>query len=157
VSDHDDLFAPWLTDPDDPADVPATDAGAAARKAAEMFPELVDKGNDGPLRQAADDFVAAIAKAIGRLPPPAAEPGHDPYIKHIIRTFMEAVNHLDESEPMIRDLIENELMDVAGVDRTKVGAAIAAGTNLAKKIAAIRQQHIKRAFRHLRDRLPRDI
>lgn len=84
-------------------------------------------------------------------------PGRDPATKHIIRTFMEAVNHLDESEPLIRDMIESELMDVAGINRTKVLDAMTAGTYLSKKIGVVREQHLKRAFRHLRDNLPSDI
>lgn len=86
-----------------------------------------------------------------------AEAGRDPHTQHIIRTFMEAINHVDESEPLIRDMIESELMDVAGINRTKVSDAVTAGNNLAKKIAAVRQQHIVRAFRHLREKLPSDI
>ena len=83
--------------------------------------------------------------------------GRDPHTQHIIRTFHEAINHLDKSEPAIRDLIEGELMDVAGINRTKVGDAITAGNELTKKIVAIRTKHIKEAFRHLRDNLPSDI
>lgn len=83
-------------------------------------------------------------------------PGRDPHTQHIIRTFQQAINHVDDSEPPIRNMIENDLMDVAGINRTKVSDAVTAGTNLAKKIAAVRKEHIKKAFRHLRDNLPRD-
>lgn len=76
---------------------------------------------------------------------------------HIIRTFFQAINHLDETEPLMRDMIESDLMDVAGINRTKVSDAVNAGNTLAKKIAALRKQHIIRAFRHLRDNLPSDI
>lgn len=81
----------------------------------------------------------------------------DPYTQHIIRTFHEAVSKLDASEPIIRDMIENDLMDVAGINRTKVSDAVTAGQTLAQKIASVREQHIKIAFRHLRDNLPSDI
>jgi hypothetical protein len=81
----------------------------------------------------------------------------DPHAANISRTFAEAIAHLDASEPLIRDMIENELMDVAGINRTKVSDAVTAGTNLAKRIAEVRVHHIKRAFRHLRDNLPRDV
>lgn len=81
----------------------------------------------------------------------------DPHTQHIVRTFQEATNMLDESEPVIRDLIETRLMDVAGINRTKVSDAVTAGKNLSKEISAIRSHHIKRAFRHLRDNLPSDI
>jgi hypothetical protein len=134
---EDDTFAPWLTDPDDPADIPVPDA-SAAETAAAMFPDLVDKSNDGPFAQAADN-------------------SSDPHAKHIVRTFMEAINILDASEPQIRDMIENQLFDVAGINRTKVSDAMLKRDDLAKKIAAVRHHHIKKAFRHLRDRLPNDI
>lgn len=84
-------------------------------------------------------------------------PGRDPATQHIIRIFQGAVDHLDKSEPAIRDLIEGELMDVAGINRTKVGDAITAGNELTKKIVAIRTKHLKEAFRHLREHLPSDI
>jgi hypothetical protein len=65
-----DLFAPWITDPDDPADIPTPDdAQSAAEKVAAMFPDLVDKSNDGPLvalKQAAQDVVD---KSSGRMIP----------------------------------------------------------------------------------------
>lgn len=48
-----DLFYPWLTDPDDPADIPIpADPAAAAKAIFAMFPELVDHSNDGPLARA---------------------------------------------------------------------------------------------------------
>lgn len=145
-------FAPWLTDPDDPADIPAcADENAAAAALAAAHPELVDKSKDGPIQPFVDDFVAKVLQATGDTT------GRDPHTQHIIRTIYEAINHLDESEAKIRDLIESRLMDIAGINRTKVSDAVTAGANLAKEIAAIRHHHIKRAFRHLRDRLPSDI
>lgn len=86
-----------------------------------------------------------------------SDTGRDPHTKHIVQTFAGAIDILDESEPVIRDLIENRLMDVAGINRTKVSDAVTTGNNLAKEIAAIRAHHLKRAFRHLRDNLPSDI
>jgi len=97
-----------------------------------------------------EDFKEALAQAGYR-------DWRDPYTQEIIVAFMEAVNHLDASEPAIRDLIEGDLMDIAGFNRTKVSDAITAGNNLAKKIAALREKYIKRAFRHLRDKLPSDL
>jgi hypothetical protein len=82
--------------------------------------------------------------------------GRDPHAQHIIRTFMEAINHIDESEPKIRDLIESRLMDVAGLPG-KVKGTVAIGKQLANEIAVIRHHHIVRAFRHLREHLPSDI
>ena len=136
-------FAPWIIDPDDPADG-STDDDFATRLAA-AYPDLVDKSNDGPLK----DFREALRRL-------SAEEWRDPYTQEIIIAFMEAVNHIDASEPAIRDLIEGDLMDVAGINRTKVSDAIITGNRLAEKIAAIREKHIKRAFRHLRDKLPND-
>jgi hypothetical protein len=145
-------FAPWLTDPDDPADVPAcADEGAAAAALAAAHPELVDKSNDGPIKKLMDQLERVIQDAVGE------KTGRDPQTQHIVRTIYEAINHLDKSEAAIRDLIESRLMDVAGINRMKVSEAVTAGANLAKEIAAIRHQHIKRAFRHLRDKLPSDI
>lgn len=81
----------------------------------------------------------------------------DPYTQHIVRTFQEAIKKLDASEPLIRDMIENDLMDVAGINRTKVSDAMLSKDELVKKITALREQHIKIAFRHLRDNLPSDL
>lgn len=117
------------------------DAAAAAVFAA--HPDLVDKSKDGPLK----DFKEVLKRL-------SAEEWRDPLTQEIIVAFMEAVNHIDASEPAIRDMIEGDLMDVAGINRTKVSDAITAGNDLAKKIATIREKHIKRAFRHLRNKLP---
>jgi hypothetical protein len=145
-------FAPWLTDPDDPADVPAcNDESAAAAALASAHPELVDKSNDGPLKKLRIKLEGLIQGATGETT------GRDPATQHIIRTIYEAINHLDAGEAKIRDLIESELMDVAGINRMKVSEAVSAGAALAKKIAILRHQHIKQAFRHLRDKLPSDI
>lgn len=76
---------------------------------------------------------------------------------HIVQSFHHAVSILDETEAEIRDLIEGELMDVAGINRTKVSDAMLASDALVKKIVAIRVQAMKQAFRHLRENLPSDI
>lgn len=145
-------FAPWITDPDDPADVPTpTDPNAAAAAVFAAHPELVDTSLDGPLKNIVKDFEQTIREAGNE------DKTRDPHTQHIIRTFYEAINHIDLSEAAIRDMIEGELMDVAGINRTKVSAAVTAGNNVAKKIAALRKQHIVRAFRHLRKHLPSDI
>lgn len=81
----------------------------------------------------------------------------DPAARHILKTFHEAVNILDQSEPAIRDMIENGLMDVAGINRTKVGDAMLTCDKLTKEIAKLRHKHLKAAFRHLRDNLPSDL
>jgi hypothetical protein len=81
----------------------------------------------------------------------------DPAGTHIVKTFHEAIDILDQSEPKIRDMIETHLMDVAGINRTKVSDAMLSADELTKHITALRHHHIKAAFRHLRDNLPSDI
>ena len=81
----------------------------------------------------------------------------DPAGPHIVKTFHEAIDMLDQCEPKIRDLIETHLMDVAGINRTKVSDAMLTKDELTKHIVALRHHHIKAAFRHLRDNLPSDI
>ena len=81
----------------------------------------------------------------------------DPHGPHIVRTFHEALDILDQSEPLVRDLIESRLMNVAGVNGTKVSDAMLKRDDLTKEVVRIRQKHIKAAFRHLRDNLPSDI
>jgi hypothetical protein len=81
----------------------------------------------------------------------------DAHAKHIVKHFHHAISILDSTEPMIRHLIESELMDVAGINRTRVGDARKAADEVTKKIVAIRANAIKQAFRHLRDNLPSDI
>ena len=81
----------------------------------------------------------------------------DPAGPHIVKTFHEALDILDQGEPKIRDLIEVNLMDVAGVNRTKVSDALLSRDELTNAIVKIRHHHIKAAFRHLRDNLPSDI
>lgn len=81
----------------------------------------------------------------------------DPAGPHIVKTFHEALDILDQSEVHIRDLIETNLMDVAGINKTKVKDAMLSRDELTKKIVGIRHHHIKAAFRHLREHLPSDI
>lgn len=83
--------------------------------------------------------------------------GKDPHNKNIVAAFMQAIYIIDHTEPMIRDMIESDLMDVAGINRTKVKSAMTASRTLAQKIAIIRMKAIKKAFRYLRDNLPNDL
>lgn len=76
---------------------------------------------------------------------------------HIVKTFHEALDILDQCEPKIRDLIEVNLMDVAGINKTKVKDALLSRDELTKHIVALRHHHIKAAFRHLRDNLPSEL
>lgn len=82
----------------------------------------------------------------------ASEP--DKELTQILRAFTTAIGMLDSTEASIRDLIESDLMDVAGINGSRVGDAQAAAIAVTKKIAAIRTKAIKAAFRHLRDNLP---
>jgi hypothetical protein len=81
----------------------------------------------------------------------------DPHAKNIVAAFHHAISILDQTEPQIRDLIESELMDVAGINGGKVKDAMLATDTLVQKIMALRLVAIKQAFRHLRDNLPSDL
>jgi hypothetical protein len=72
----------------------------------------------------------------------------------IVATFNQAINVVDHTEATVRNMIENDLMDIAGINGTKVKGTVAAGKALAQKIAVVRANAIKRAFRHLRANLP---
>lgn len=74
----------------------------------------------------------------------------------IVTVFNTAIAILDASEPLVRDLIENELMDVAGFNRTRISQAMLVRDQVTKKIAALRLPYIKKAFRYLRDNLPEE-
>jgi hypothetical protein len=63
-----DQFAPWITDPDDPADIPG-DTSLTAAELAAMFPELVDKSNDGPLAALKQAAQKVIDKSSDRMIP----------------------------------------------------------------------------------------
>ncbi len=70
----------------------------------------------------------------------------DPFVS----AFHGAIDIIDATEPVIRDMIESDLMDVAGVNRTKVTDAVTAANALARRIAAVRAAAIKQAFQLLR-------
>lgn len=75
-------------------------------------------------------------------------------VKAILRTFLVAIAVLDKTEPKIRDMIENDLMDIAGINRAKVQEVILAGDACAKRVSVLRRKAIKLAFRYLREKLP---
>jgi hypothetical protein len=76
---------------------------------------------------------------------------------HIVKTFHEALDILDQSEPTIRDLIEGNLKNPMSVNKTQeVSKAMLSRGDLSKQVALHRYHHIKAAFRHLRDNLPID-
>ena len=74
--------------------------------------------------------------------------------EHVRKTFQQALDILDQSEPLMREVIESELFDVAGVNNTKRNMSKAATDKVMKKIVAIRTHHVKAAFKHLRANLP---
>lgn len=74
-----------------------------------------------------------------------------------IKVFNDALAIIDRTEPVIRNMIENDLMDVAGLNGSKVKGTVAAGHALAQKIAVVRAKAIKQAFRHIRDNLSSGI
>ena len=71
----------------------------------------------------------------------------------LVRVWNGAIAILDRSEVQLRDLIERELVDVAGMNGIRYGEAMAATDKLMKKVAIIRTRAIKRAFRYLRSKL----
>lgn len=66
-------------------------------------------------------------------------------------TWSMAISILDKSEVEIRDLIERDLQDIAGVSGTRYGTAMRVVDRLMVKIKSIRIQAVKQAFRFIRD------
>ena len=64
-----------------------------------------------------------------------------------------AIAMLDRTEPAIRDIIERDLVNIAGMSGIRYGEAMRAADKLGKKIERIRTRAIKQAFRHLRSKL----
>lgn len=71
-----------------------------------------------------------------------------------IAQWGQAIAILDESELPLRDMIERDLANIAGVPGTKYGDATKAVDALMKKITRLRVNAIKKAFRLLRDSAP---
>lgn len=65
--------------------------------------------------------------------------------------WARAINILDETEPVVRDLIERELASIAGISGTRYGDAMRATDALMKQIRRVRTDAIKKAFRFIRD------
>ena len=70
-----------------------------------------------------------------------------------VTVWNNAIAIIDQSEVRIRDMIERDLVDVAGVNGIRYGEAMKAADRLMKKIKVIRARAIKKAFRYLRGRL----
>ena len=66
-------------------------------------------------------------------------------------TFKTAIAILDKSEIEMRDLIERDLQNIAGVSGMKYGNAMRAVDKLMAKIKRVRLEAIKASFRHIRD------
>jgi len=71
-----------------------------------------------------------------------------------VRTWNKAIQIIDASEIHVRDLIERDLADLAGISGIKYGEAMRAADKLSMKIKAIREAAIRQAFRYLRDNAP---
>ena len=67
-----------------------------------------------------------------------------------IKAWNTAINIIDKSELEVRDAIERDLADLAGLSGIKYGEAMRAADKLSVKIKAIREAAIKQAFRYLR-------
>src|ERR1035437_8249667 len=78
--------------------------------------------------------------------------GDLPVLAKRVRGWNGAIAILDRSEVQLRDLIERDLVDVAGVNGIRYGEAMAPTDKLMKKVAIIRTRAIKRAFRYLRSK-----
>lgn len=94
--------------------------------------------------------------------PPAAQPPFElsdenskqaAQVKNVktFKTFKTAIAILDKSEIEMRDLIERDLQNIAGVSGTKYGNAMRAVDKLMTKIKRVRLEAIKASFRHIRD------
>jgi hypothetical protein len=70
-----------------------------------------------------------------------------------VTVWNTAIAIIDQSEVRIRDMIERDLVDVAGISGIHYGEAMKAADQLMKKIKVIRVRAIKKAFRHLRSKL----
>ena len=70
-----------------------------------------------------------------------------------VTVWNNAIAIIDQSEVRIRDMIERDLVDVAGISGIRYGEAMHAADKLMKKIKIIRVRAIKKAFRHLRSKL----
>lgn len=73
---------------------------------------------------------------------------------HVRKVLKESLDILDASEPKMREIIESELFDCTGPNSTKRNMSKKAVERAMARISAIRTDHVKRCFRHLRANLP---
>jgi hypothetical protein len=71
----------------------------------------------------------------------------------LVKVWNTAISILDRSEVVIRDLIERELADIAGLSGVPVGDAMQTTKDLMDKVRPVRQRALKKAFRYLREKL----
>ena len=80
--------------------------------------------------------------------PPSAQP---PPFDKTFKTWRTAIAILDKSEIGVRDLIERDLQNIAGVSGMKYGNAMRAVDKLMAKIKRVRLEAVKASFRHIQD------
>jgi hypothetical protein len=71
-------------------------------------------------------------------------------IAKAVTVWNNAINILDQSEIAIRDVIERDLANKAGLDGLRVGETMTAATQTSARVSRIRARAIKKAFRYLR-------
>jgi len=59
---------------------------------------------------------------------------------------------IDQTELEMRDIIEREFVNTAGLDGLRLGEAMTAANRAMKQITPLRVRAIKRAFRLIRDK-----
>lgn len=107
-------------------------------------PELVDRSTDGP---------------IGGVSEPVTEEGvtgselAPTDITSYVLAWHKAIMILDASEVLVRDIIERELLDVAGLEHITIGVVNAATKRLMDNIREVRTEAIRTAFQVVRSRL----
>jgi len=74
-------------------------------------------------------------------------------LARFIKIWNGTVAILDQSEIRVRDMIERDLVDVAGISGIRVGEAMKAADRAAARVAIVRTKAIKKAFRYLRSRI----
>jgi hypothetical protein len=70
-----------------------------------------------------------------------------------ITVWNNAIAILDQSEVRIRDMIERDLVGVAGISGIRVGESVKAADRVAARVSAVRTKAIKKAFRYLRTKI----
>ena len=70
-----------------------------------------------------------------------------------VAAWRSIIPALDKSEMMVRDIIERDLADLAGISGIRVGQTMKLADRVAKKVSALRTQTIKNVFRQLRSQV----